>query len=253
MTPLRLVRGGLFFHSGDLGDIIYGLLTIQALGGGKLILGHQHGMGMREPMTPARFDLIRDLLVIQPKVSAVEYSQAVPESCVNLNVFRRHVEAQDGNLPRTLADAQLLTFGLPRANPRKPWLNVDTHWVLPDKPIVVNRTARYRDPHFQWKMLVRRYGARMFFVGLEEEWKDFCDVAEKIEYVPTTNLLEVARLIAGAKVFIGNQSVGYAIAEGFKKNNLQESRPEWPDCLFPRPNARYSRDQQFDFPEGWLA
>jgi hypothetical protein len=51
----KLMAGNVFFHTGDLGDIIAALPAIRALGGGYLILGNRHGRGGRELMSPERF------------------------------------------------------------------------------------------------------------------------------------------------------------------------------------------------------
>jgi hypothetical protein len=51
--------------------------------------------------------------------------------------------------------------------------------------------------------------------------------------------MELAEVIEGAELFIGNQSVANAIAEGLKKRMIQEVSHELPDCIFKRDNAQH--------------
>lgn len=95
----------------------------------------------------------------------------------------------------------------------------------------------------------------MFFVGTESEaeiFQGFGAPKHKIPWVKTSNLLEAARLIAGAKVFVGNQSAPLAIAHGLCKNCIVE---EWlgnPNCRMNRPNAIYWKGGALEIPEDWL-
>src|SRR5262249_46242908 len=95
----------------------------------------------------------------------------------------------------------------------QPWL-----WVEPDERfrgrLVVNRTSRYRNPLFKDYNFLNQY--RPVFLGLPSEFEEFVGGCPNAEFVECGDLLQVARVIAGAKAFIGNQSVAWAIAEGLK-------------------------------------
>jgi hypothetical protein len=52
-------------------------------------------------------------------------------------------------------------------------------------------------------------------------------------------MLELAHLIAGSSLFIGNQSVSMTIAEGLKHPRIQEACLWLPDCIYPGVNAQY--------------
>ena len=69
---------------------------------------------------------------------------------------------------------------------------------------------------------------------------------KEVIYTPTKNFLEVAQLIAGSKLFIGNQSAPYAVAEGLKHNSILEVTLPSPDCIYERDNGRYC----FRYPDG---
>lgn len=105
--------------------------------------------------------------------------------------------------------------------------------------IVINRTGRYRNWTFPWMTVVRKYKHRLLFVGYEHEWREFCGHFGYVEFRRTNTLLEVAELIAGSLLFIGNQSCANAIAEGLKHPMIQEMSLEHPDCIFKRDNAQH--------------
>jgi ADP-heptose:LPS heptosyltransferase len=69
--------------------------------------------------------------------------------------------------------------------------------------------------------------------------------------------MELARVIAGASVFIGNQSAPMAIAAGLGKNLIEECWQGNPNCLFPkRKNAIFwgvdTTSASLDIPPHWL-
>lgn len=96
-------------------------------------------------------------------------------------------------------------------NLSQPWL-----WVEPNKAyanrIVVNRTFRYRQPLCDYSNL---NGYPVTFIGLEKEYKDFQRHCE-CEFVEAKDFLELAQIIAGCRLFLGNQSFAYNIAEALK-------------------------------------
>ncbi len=94
------------------------------------------------------------------------------------------------------------------------------------------------------------YRNKLLFVGLKHEWREFIGHHGYVEYVPTANMLEVAQLIAGSDLFIGNQSCANAIAEGLKHNSIQETHLEYPDCVYVRPNASFIADGVVTLPDG---
>jgi hypothetical protein len=61
-----------------------------------------------------------------------------------------------------------------------------------------------------------------------------------VPIVATPTLLDVARVIAGCKLFVGNQSCPRAIAEGLKVP-VASSHGRHNTCHFARPDAWYDR------------
>lgn len=105
--------------------------------------------------------------------------------------------------------------------------------------IAINRTIRYTNPYFPWQAIVNHYGDRLVFVGTPDEHARFVDAFGPVDYRRTANMLEVAQIIAGSDLFIGNQSCCNALAEGLKHNLIQETSGSLPDCVWCRSNAQY--------------
>jgi hypothetical protein len=98
---------------------------------------------------------------------------------------------------------------------------------------------------------VEKFGKRAAFVGLAREYLDFVSQHGSVFLRPTRDLLELASVIAGSRLFAGNQSVGYALAEAMKVDSLLEAYPGFLDCGFSRPNLRQVADG--NVPLAWIA
>jgi len=242
---IPLKRDKVFFHSGDFGDIIYCLPTIRALGGGRLVIGPANHWKTRLCMTKAHVEIMRPLLEVQPYLTSVEFSEKPPpDTDIDLNQFREyliteHERMKKGARRLNLAEAHLYTFKLDLEECEKPWLVVDYAQPIPDKPVLMHRSARWRNSSFPWKKIMERHAHHAVFVGLASEHEDFVKDFGDLPYRPTSNFLELARLIAGCRLYIGNQSLPYAICEGLKHNSVLEVWREGPNCLFKRKNAIY--------------
>lgn len=86
--------------------------------------------------------------------------------------------------------------------------------------IVVNRTERYQNPNIDYSIL-NKLSTPIYFTGTENEYRKF---SEKVEckYMKVNNFLELAKVIANSKLFIGNQSMNFAIAETMKVKRALE-------------------------------
>lgn len=231
------------YHSGDLGDIIYSLLFARTLGRVVYIIGPSNKHRPRQDMTPARFLWLVPLLARQPWIEAVFWNpQPPPVLTYNLNDFRdswfspAYARRRDKQLWKTYQE-HFRSAELPQ---NEPWLVADP---APDSnhPIVIHRSARWRNENFPWPTIAKRYRGQMVFVGLQEEFADwtrrFGNVAE---YRPVVDALDMANIIAGSRLFIGNQSLPMAIAMGLKKDLIQETCLDDPDCIFARDNAQFT-------------
>lgn len=228
-----------FSHSGDIGDIIYSLPTIRACGGGELTLFHYPGR-TAHGMTPAKVERIKPLLECQEYITAVHWSEGMPDS--SLNGFRDHLRV--GNL----ADMHLATHGFNWTHRVAQWLRVDPQ---PQVEVVINRTSRYNNEGFDWATPLRKYAGRIAFIGSPVEHGIFEDRWGVVPYLDADNLLKVAQVIAGCRLFIGNYSAPAAIAEGLKHPMVIEVCPGHQHhlAIFQRMGCILGWDARVEWPE----
>lgn len=223
-----------YFHSGDLGDVIYALPAIRALGKGDLYLNSRPWTAK---MTPERASVLRPLLEAQDYIGKVIHGDAPKsEYVVNFSTFR------NGGL----------IYGVSLMGLQSDWVNADADtdpWleVSPSARgrgcIVCHRSPRYHNPYFRWDEIGKKFGTQMLFVGLPHEVEELRRITKvHAEYAITNDYLELARIIAGADLFIGNQSSPMALAIGLGVPFIQETCLWTPDCLYPRKNGFYCYD-----------
>lgn len=240
-----------FIHSGDLGDVIYSLPTVKAMGGGKLILADVPGIRTMHGMTRERREAITPLLAAQPYVHGVYGPfDLMPtdegEASIDLNEFRRRGrDLVNEWLPNHYLDVH----GVDRAAAFSPWLTTSDFLGCPIG-VVIARSARYHNPHFPWRRVLDQYGQHAVFCGTPAEHAAFnAEFGSDLIHVATDDLLEVADLIQASMLFIGNQSCPLAIAEGLKKPIVCEVCHACPNCNSPRHDFITGQDENVRLPD----
>jgi hypothetical protein len=222
--------------SGDGGDLIYSLPTIRALGVELVYLNVNSKYKLRG-IGQTKFNekialALKPLLEAQPYIKEVKLYDGEPVD-YNLDLFRYFGDLTYSNLCYTM----LKTFGVDSIEMTKQWLFVEPKESM---PVLINKTDRYLNNAVDWNSFIEKFGGFMGFVGIESEYENFTrEYNVDIPFLKTDNFLELAQLIAGTSLFIGNQSSPYAIAEGLKKDTIQVVCDQCPNCIFPRSNAVY--------------
>jgi hypothetical protein len=225
-----------FYHTGDLGDIIAALPVIRQLGGGELVVGNHSPMhsGWRA-MEGERFNAIKPLLEAQAYISAVRFDHQPEGVDFDFSGFRN---VYSYNYSLSAAQARWLNVSNLSLDP---WLEV-TPSELSKGRIIVARSERYQNPKFPWTQLVKSYGRRMSFVGLKDEFDAFVRSTRGIgvvSHMHTCSLLEMAALIKGSDLFIGNQSCPCWIAMGLGHRMIQETHEFIHDSIVMRESSRF--------------
>jgi hypothetical protein len=247
-------------HSGTAGDLIYALDIVKKMGGGSfsVAINNIENCIMKYTGRPADvaiehqgrfttkdYEMLRPLLQRQSYISDVtQWHHGDPETYVDLDHFRSYLYRKfEGNIIEAYHGA----FGLPFTpeNYNDVWLEADP---VKEASIIVNRTSRYLDNASEevWKQMVddAHLKTNGLFVGIPSEHEAFvkmtgCDIS----YYPVNNFLELANVIAGADLFLGNQSMAYSIATGLGKETMLEIHKIKPlsmsECYFPRTGASY--------------
>ena len=247
----------IYKHSGTFGDLIYSLSVIKKLGAGAFAIAlnnieicvAQYGCRPDEVdimhkgrFTVADFNLIEPLLRRQSYITDVVPWKGIHD--IDLDQFRGVLfRGFEGNY----VEAFYKTFNLPFTADvyDETWLEADP---LRMASVVINRTFRYRCPSgtASWQNLLEQANITQngIFVGSDEEHEDFeKSTGFRVRYYPVKDFKELADIIAGADLFMGNQSAAYSIAMALGKSSVLETIKIKPlannECYFPRDNCQY--------------
>jgi len=231
-----------FKHSGDLGDIIYSLPTVKALGGGVLYLDPTGGLsdplvawGRRSntSLNEKVIERLKPLLERQEYIKGVELWDESVKIDYNLNEFRR-------NLTTNLSDSHLKAFNLPPSHRDDAWLSIDEPLIHKSgKRTLMSRSLRIHSNHTFWETLPDSILNDLVFVGNKFEYEVFYETFKYNIPFWDLSIIDLARAISGCKLFISNATFGSALAEGFKKDLIQEVYRLCPLSIFERKGATY--------------
>jgi hypothetical protein len=230
-----------FLHTGHIGDIIAFLPVFHHLKGTTLIIRDEPWMA---PMSGYKYDSIRPLL----------HSQGI-EVYLNTAKYPLDYDVSDWRQcyrdDLSLMDAQARYLNVVDRNTghlkvNVPWIAVTESPLTKDR-VIFNRTPRYRNAAFPWRNVLKHYGDKALFIGTEDEHSDFCNEVGKIERFIVPDCLEVARAIAGADSFVGNQSSAFWIAAALRKPLIQEVYLPAPNSVVKYDGAYYSFDGSLPF------
>ena len=247
----------IYKHSGTFGDLIYSLSVVKKLGAGAFAIAlnnietcvARYGYRPDEVdimhkgrFTVADFNLIEPLLRRQSYITDVVPWKGIHD--IDLDQFRGVLfRGFEGNY----VEAFYRTFNLPFTADvyDETWLEADP---LRMASVVINRTFRYRCPSgtASWQNLLEQANITQngIFVGSDEEHEDFeKSTGFRVQYYPVKDFKELADIIAGADLFMGNQSAAYSIAMALGKSSVLETIKIKPlannECYFPRDNCQY--------------
>mgnify|MGYP001173496366 FL=1 len=236
------------FHNAKIGDIVYSLPAIYRRGGVKEYhIQREHAA-----------EYLRPLLESQPYIGAVIHSKNCPDNVdVNFESYQAFYRLMLGpdliklnmmcagvrshHFPLKLSGVTLhsehvkymdgIHFDLDKHRDLQGW-SQDHAWLKVDPvhvhDVIINRSPRYNEDYFDYTLLEYHDCG---FIGLKEEYDEFIKRYGFAHYVKIDNALDVAKYIAGSKLFVGNQSSCKAIAEGLKHPRLVEISKNWPDSM----------------------
>lgn len=231
----------IFKHSGDLGDIIFSLPTIRALGGGQLYLDPTGGL--KDPLVKwadrrstklgiTSIEFITPLLERQEYITKVGiFFDSLPITH-NLNEFRQHVKYNN------LSDSHLSAFGLNHDQRNEAW-------IKPLKPkrvarFIMSRSFRYQGNHGFWENYLPLMEKDCAFIGFEDEHEVFQKTfMKKVPLYKVKDVEDMVNVIAGSDMFVSNQGFPHSLAEAMKHNLTLEVYPPYPSVVFQRPGAQY--------------
>lgn len=240
-------------HAGDAGDLAYFMAIIKALGRGILYIEAANYTRVR--MTPDKYAPLVPLLRAQDYIEDVREWIGQPVD-INGNDFRALLfKALRVGIGKEVAliDWMIRAHQCDPSIKDQPWLTVEPNKIA---RVVFSRSGAgrapshtYHNPNFPWHAVYQKYGQEAIFIGLQEEYNVFKRTCADVPFYKTNDLLEAAQVIAGADLFVGNQSLPHAIAEGLKKNIVLEVWREGPNCLHHRPGVVHGWTHDTELPD----
>jgi hypothetical protein len=244
-----------FKHSGALGDLIYSLPIVKHFGPGEFYLhlnqmdwiGQHYYGALPTPfhqgrMTQGDFEYMKTFMEAQEYITKFDVlDPKVAEITHNLDRFRPPFVQHPTNYLMLYSEVFGLTLDEAKAVSSQPWLTVPKPKRIEGKTTVINRTRRWipPTPSGAWDELKSQVEDSALFVGLPDEYQAFRkETGWDIAHYATDNMLDLASVIAGAEIFVGNQSQAYALAVGLGVPEIWcESRVDMPlernECYFP--------------------
>ena len=221
-TDTRRLR---FRHRRKLGDVIYSLPAMRQLGGGVLYLdpdsldGTQDQIYWRE-----KFKTLIPFLEQQPYIDEVRIRDQEPFD-IDLDAYLRTTHGTPGDRI-TITANHFIGLGLDVPDAIAPWLTARNPSMT--YPIVIHRSHHYHGAvDYSFLLDVRE---KLYCVGSAEERRPFEAIGARP--LVTNDVRELAEVINGCGVFIGNQSLPLAIAAGLGKPRMIEESDRLPNCDF---------------------
>jgi len=235
-----------FKHSGTFGDLIYALPIVKHLGGGEFYLhldqinwiGSYYYGSAPNPFHQGRmnskdFDFMQSFMTSQEYIKKFDVMRSDTEITHNLDRFRPLFLGHPGNY----VDIYSHTFNIFDTDTKNKlrnstWLTVDSEDTVKGRPVVINRSARWQPRQLspQWKEW-QKTGLmdQAIFVGMEEEYQAFKKTTGwDLPFHYTNTMMDLAKIIAGSEMFIGNQSMALSLAIGLGVNVHCEHRDDLP-------------------------
>lgn len=223
-------------HSGQLGDIIYALPAMRGLAKklnrtqlrlfipsnkiAHLAPGLNH-IGGNVMVSQPMFNFIEPLLRDQPDVESVHYvlEEEIPTSAIDFDIIRGGLlNLSAGNIK----DYYMKAFGL-MTSPIQPWISTSNAPLSQQFDIVLGRSTRYLNISIDYSLL-NQTRLSVGFIGTQREFDAVRQFNPRlaVTHAKTADARDVCQLIKSAQLYVGNQSLFFAIAEALQVTRLLE-------------------------------
>lgn len=226
-----------FLHSGHLGDLINSLPLIKQISKkSKCNLYIEVGKQTDNFKVTKEFYLskggVEKILPLLKKQNYINHLAIYQKQKININLnFFRTLDI-NFNIDSVRWYSHLVGIHPPL---ELPYIKVDKHKKFRNK-IVIVRSLRRQNNLISYKFL-NKY-KNILFIGLKTEYLSLKKDIKNLSFYDCKNFLEMAEIIKGCKLFIGNLSFGYALAEAIKVPRLLESNPEF-SLVYPNGKKAY--------------
>jgi hypothetical protein len=216
-------------HSGNLGDIIYSILTIRKLEINHLVLNlctdpffSGRTLTKASALSMAAF-LVSSKIVDKVSIvnTQIPFEYTDPQAW-GLNHILDRFRSKGYDQRLHLAFQHSLSFGI-QVDLNEPWLpKIKGQRKFPQPYIAVGITSRYRRfDNGYYEQLFREISPdQLVFIGTPFDQMERCSIQGHL--FQSENFSEIAQVLCAAELFIGNPSFTYALAEALKVPRIVE-------------------------------
>jgi hypothetical protein len=222
-------------HSGKVGDILYSLPTVKALGADVLYVPEN------TDQCTGLYGNMKSLLEQQPFLKEVReypslggtFGKMIKDPDIHLDYdLDRHFEhPMRGRV--NMVKRYFDIFGIKGVDHTKPWLTVEGPRLIDHDYNLISLTPRFRDnSRVNWTKVYEKIPKPAYFIGTAEEHEEFVEKYGAISRLYTTDLLTFALYIKYCSALFCNQSAALPIAQGLSKTYHCEFKPYRTNCYF---------------------
>ena len=215
-------------HSGNAGDIVYALSTLKKLSEIlnkpiSLFLKLNQATAISSHYKHPSGQVMLNQKMAQMLIPLIQ-SQHYIKECNILSNEAIHIDLDSfrhSKMPLDRGDIARWCGYFLGINPslHHSWISVEPNSQFRNS-ILLARSERYRNSLINYGFL-NSY-PNVFFIGVESEFEDMRKTLPKLEWLKVESFLQLAEIIRGSKLFIGNQSLPFSIAEATKSPRLLE-------------------------------
>jgi len=216
-----------FYHSGEIGDIIYALKAVSRFPRTNIYLHPKLNLNWpallfvhpNKEFNYRGFLFIKSLLDRQPYIDKTVFG--IPSHIqFDLNFFRHSIFYKtELNFSDLFVDVCVQKVN--KEDAYMPWLFCD---IKREYPITAIRVSRRTNDKFPWRKIVDKYKNDIIFLGTRSEYLEFTQLTGKmVAWKDYTDLCSICEVINGAKLHIGNCTSITVCAEALKKPMIFEN------------------------------
>jgi hypothetical protein len=163
---------------------------------------------------------------------------------IHYNIDEIRYESEALGMPHTeIRQWCMMLFPEMAGDISEPWIPKPDPNPTIQPYIALNLTERYRNPLINYRFL-QDLDIPVFFLGTRKEHDLAIMQVRKAQYIPTKNYAQVAGVIGLSKLFTGNQSSCFAVAEGMGHPRLLEIDKKATNVIPCTPNGIPVLDQK---------
>jgi hypothetical protein len=204
-----------FLISGKLGDFIHQLYVVKYYSYNNEINLYYSPNFLEGLDYNGSFNNLKLLVDRQSYINSFDYfnDQLID---VNLTDFRYNKKINTLGWTDLLID----TYGIKKLDSLS-WIDTDKNLDYNNK-IIIHRSQQKHNVNFPWGKIIDKYKKDIIFISIDENDYNSFPYKNDISFVKVDNIYELSIIINSCKLFIGNQSMPFALSHSLNIPRIVE-------------------------------